>query len=54
MLSSTIDSWLDIEDQPEIINALIDDEMKELESTVAISDDTLNVLDDDEPEIVKE
>jgi hypothetical protein len=28
--------------------------MKELESTVAISDDTLNVLDDDEPEIVKE
>jgi hypothetical protein len=48
-----IDSWLDIEDQPEIINALIDDEMKELESTVAISDDTLNVIDDDEPEIVK-
>jgi hypothetical protein len=29
---------------------LIDDEMKELETTsVAISDDTLNVIDDDEP-----
>jgi hypothetical protein len=46
-----IDSWLDTEHQPEIINAcLIDDEMKELETTsVAISDDTLNVIDDDEP-----
>jgi hypothetical protein len=32
---------------------LIDDEMKELESTVATSDDTLNVIDENEPEIVK-
>jgi hypothetical protein len=52
-LNNMIDSWLDIEGQPEIFNALIDDEMKELESTVAISDDTLNVIDDDEPEVVK-
>jgi hypothetical protein len=51
-LNNMIDSWLEIEDQPEIINALIDDEMEDLESTVAISDDTLNVVDDDEPEIV--
>jgi hypothetical protein len=49
-----IDSWLDIEDQPEMIIALIDDEMKELKSAVAITDDTLNVINnDDDPEIVK-
>jgi hypothetical protein len=49
-----IDSWLDIEDQPEMIIALIDDETKELKSAVAITDDTLNVINnDDDPEIVK-
>jgi hypothetical protein len=52
-LNNMIDSWLDIEDQPEIIIALIDDEMKELKSAVTITDDTLNVIKDDEPKIVK-
>jgi hypothetical protein len=50
-LSAMISNWVNIEDEPEIINALIDDELEALEKKV-ISDEYMNVMDDDEPEIV--
>ncbi|CAB9505697.1 expressed unknown protein [Seminavis robusta] len=44
------ENWIEIEDEPEVISATIDEEIEELETTTTEAE--LAVLDDEEPELM--
>ena len=49
-MAKMAESWIDIDDEPEIVSANIEDDILELEQQQSAQDD----LDDDEPEPMEE